>query len=248
MKRRLTQLVLLTLLIVGFVTIANYYGKQEAQKVTLQASPSVSNTENQTTKVASKKKTQIALQVGHWKNSELPDELEKLRLYGGGATVGDTTEWETMLTVAKLAKADLEKKGYTVELIPATVPEKYESDIFITLHADGNEYEYVTGYKTAASVFDQDGRADRLASAIEKSYGQATGIQKDANNVTIDMYAYYAFNYVRYNHAVSPNTTAVMLEAGFLTNANDRKMLVNQPQKVASGLVNGIINFYNSEE
>lgn len=43
----------------------------------------------------------VGLQAGHWKNNELPDELENLRNYGGGAKGGGMAEWEVNLAIAR---------------------------------------------------------------------------------------------------------------------------------------------------
>jgi N-acetylmuramoyl-L-alanine amidase len=54
---------------------------------------------------------------------------------------------------------------------------------------------------------------------------------------------YYAFNFRRYEHALHPMTIAVILETGFLTNASDRALIVNDPERVARGIVDAVAAF-----
>src|SRR5688572_29749836 len=92
----------------------------------------------------------VTLQVGHWKNKELPDEFEKLRRTGGGTSGGGKAEWEVNLEIAELTAELLRPEGIIVEILPATVPASYWADVFISIHADGNENSTVSGYKIAA--------------------------------------------------------------------------------------------------
>ena len=77
---------------------------------------------------------------------------------------------------------------------------------------------------------------------LEIEYEKATGLDID-NNVSHNMRGYYAFNWRRYEHAVHPMAAAVILEAGFLTSPNDRNILINNPDKAASGIANAILQF-----
>lgn len=188
----------------------------------------------------------VALQVGHWKNNEIPEELEKLR-GNTGASGGGKTEWEVNYEIAQLTKNLLEEEGITVEILPATVPERYWADVFVAIHADGSENSAKRGFKAATPRRDLTGNADELLISIENAYQAATGFEKDPN-VTRNMRGYYAFGWWRYNHAVHPMTTSVILETGFLTNAQDRTIIVLQPQIAADGLANGIIEYLKSQK
>jgi len=57
----------------------------------------------------------IGIQVGHWKNEELPDELAHLRGRSTGAQEYNITEWEVSLKVAELIKKELEKVGVAAQ-------------------------------------------------------------------------------------------------------------------------------------
>jgi hypothetical protein len=188
----------------------------------------------------------VALQVGHWKNDEVPEELHRLR-GNTGASGGGKTEWEVNYDIAVRAKTLLEEQGVTVELLPATVPPQYWADVFVSIHADGSLDPNKTGYKLATPRRDYTDKADDLLAAIETSYGQATGLELDPN-VTRNMRGYYAFSWWRYDHAVHPMTASVILETGFLSSPADQELLIGDPQKSAEGLAEGVIQYLQAEK
>ncbi len=186
----------------------------------------------------------VALQVGHWKTNELPDELERLRERGGGTSGGGKAEWEVNLTVANAAKNILEAKGIVVDILPATIPPAYWADAFVAIHADGNTSANVSGFKIASPFRDFTGKAQTLVETLSTEYKKATGFSNDAN-VTHSMRGYYAFNWWRYKYALNPMTTAAIIEMGFLTNQKERELLIRTPEKAAQGIANGIVKFLN---
>lgn len=186
----------------------------------------------------------VALQVGHWKANELPDELQRLRERGGGTSGGGKAEWEVNLTIAKAAKEMLEAKGILVDIVPATVPPSYFADAFVAIHADGNTNTKVSGFKATSPWRDPTGRSEDLVATLKKEYQNATGLQNDAG-VTHSMRGYYAFNWWRYEYAIHPMTVAAIIETGFLTSPADQKILIKSPQKAAEGISAGIIKFLN---
>jgi hypothetical protein len=187
----------------------------------------------------------IGLQVGHWKNNELPDELSNLRDYGGGSSGGGKSEWEVNLAIAQDTARLLEEKGYAVDILPATIPANYQADIFVAIHADGNNDPSVSGFKVASPRHDQTGKSARFAGELENIYGEITKLKIDPN-VSNNMRGYYAFNYRRYEHSISPNTPAVIIETGFLTAPKDRKLLVSQPEKAADGIAQAVETFFEN--
>lgn len=188
----------------------------------------------------------VALQVGHWKNEEVPEELHKLR-GNTGASGGGKTEWEVNYDIAMRTKTLLETQGITVELLPATVPQSYWADVFVAIHADGSLDTEKSGYKLATPRRDYTGNAEDLLTAIESTYGTATGLALDPN-VTRNMRGYYAFSWWRYEHAVHPMTASVILETGFLSSPSDRELLISNPQASAEGLANGIVSYLKAEK
>ena len=183
----------------------------------------------------------VGLQVGHWKATEAPDELENLRV-NTGTSYGSITEWETALAIAEKTKAILEASGIQVELLPTTLPQNYWADVFVSIHADGNQNTSISGYKVAAPRRDHTGKAESLARLIEESYGATTKLRLDSN-ITRTMRGYYAFNWRRYDHSIHPLTVAAIVETGFLTNPSDRRIITTAPEKPAAGIAEGIIKF-----
>jgi len=187
----------------------------------------------------------VGIQVGHWKNSELPAELASLRGSTGAAGNG-WREVDVNLDISRRVAALLEKQGVTVDLIPATVPIRYKADAFIAVHGDANSNTSVSGYKLArASASRNAARDDALLNAVSSAYGSATGLRFHAGTITRNMTSYYAFSQ-GLQHSVDASTPAVILELGFLTTTSDRKLLLEQPDRAAEGIANGIAKFLQS--
>jgi N-acetylmuramoyl-L-alanine amidase len=182
----------------------------------------------------------IALQAGHWKADEAPSELSGLR--DNGTASQGTAEWEVNLAIAQRAAVLLEGLGYSVDILPAVVPPSYRAHLFISIHADGSGDPRASGFRVAAPRNDRTGRAAAAARVLESAYGEATGIKR-LPTVTRRMQNYYAFNFQRYIHALHPMTIAVILETGFLTNAGDRGVIVDDPDRAARGIVAAVVGF-----
>jgi N-acetylmuramoyl-L-alanine amidase len=182
----------------------------------------------------------IALQAGHWKAAEAPDEQAGLRT--NGTRGGGKAEWEVNLAIARMTAALLESEGYLVEILPTTIPPGYLADVFVSIHADGNASSAASGYRAAAPRRDRTGRAAELAALLTSTYGEATGLPHYPT-ITRRMRSYYAFNSRRYDHALHPMTVGVILETGFLTSPRDRRVIVNAPDRAARGIANAIIQF-----
>ncbi len=185
-------------------------------------------------------RVRIALQAGHWKAAEAPDELAGIR--GNGTRWEEVLEWQSNLEIAQRAGAMLEELGYEVEILPAVVPPGYRAHLFISIHADGSPDGRATGYRVAAPRRDATGRAEWAAEILAQSYGEATGLPL-IPTVTRRMRGYYAFNFRRYQHALHPMTIGVILETGFLTNERDRKVLIDDPDLAAAGIVAAVKAF-----
>lgn len=187
----------------------------------------------------------VGLQAGHWKNDELPEELK--RLTGNtGAKGGGKSESEVNLVIAELTASILREKGINVDVLPTTIPIDYWADVFLAIHADGSLDQSVSGFKAAFPRRDLTGNAPSLVKEIEKAYQEQTNLKLDPN-ITRNMRGYYAFGWWRYDHAVHPMTTAAILETGFLTNPSDQKLLIHNPEIVAAGISNGIINYLQKQ-
>lgn len=196
--------------------------------------------------IAAEPKIRVGLQAGHWEIADVPTELESLR-WNGGASAGGYDEVDVNLDIARKAAALLKKEGIEVDVLMATVPESYRADAFISIHADGNDDTSVTGYKAAASEFDSTEASTILSDELAMAYGEATDMILDPN-VTEDMTRYYSFNYVKFHASVDPSTPSALIETGFITNASDRKFLINKPDIAAKAIADGVLSFLEKQK
>ncbi|OGM21899.1 hypothetical protein A2863_02295 [Candidatus Woesebacteria bacterium RIFCSPHIGHO2_01_FULL_38_9b] len=100
----------------------------------------------------------VGLQVGHWKNDELPDELKRLK-GRTGSSGGGKSEWEVNLAIAEAAAEILRARGIQVEILPSTVPSKFWADVFVAIHADGSSDATKSGFKASHPRRDYTGNA-----------------------------------------------------------------------------------------
>jgi hypothetical protein len=191
---------------------------------------------------AADRSLRVGIQAGHWRSQELPDEQAPLR-GSSGAFASGYAEVTVNLDIARRVAALLASDGIVVDVLPATVPPGYAADAFVALHADGAEQTDICGFKLATPWWTSSA-SQHLLDTLTAEYGKATGQPLDGA-ITANMRGYYAFNYRRYTHAISKTTPAVIIEMGFLTCANDRALLVNQPDAVAVGIANGIVRYLN---
>src|SRR5437868_4578374 len=72
----------------------------------------------------------VGVQIGHYKNNELPQQLE--RLSGDtGAFGGGRSEVDLNFDVANRVAGLLRASGVQVDVLPATVPTGYSADAFV---------------------------------------------------------------------------------------------------------------------
>lgn len=187
----------------------------------------------------------VGIQSGHWDNDQVPDELRGL-IGNTGAQVGVITERAVVRRISELVKAELEAAGVLVDLLPTVVPPAYVADAFVSIHADGNRDTSIRGFKIAPPRRDYSGQSAALVAALYESYGAVTALPTDSA-ITNRMTAYYAFNWPRYEHAIHPRTPAAIVETGFLTNLTDRTLLIDDPEQVAEGVVQGVLAFLRSD-
>lgn len=185
----------------------------------------------------------VGLQVGHWKNEEVPEELERL-LGNTGATGGGKAEWEVNYAIASHAAQLLEAQGVLVDILPTTVPKEYWADVFLAIHADGNTDTSLSGYKFANSWRDYTGKAATLMQHLDDAYAQHVDLPKDTA-ISRNMRGYYAFAWWKFEHAIHPMTVAAIAETGFLTNKNDRQLLIDSPEIPGEALAEGIMKYLN---
>jgi hypothetical protein len=188
----------------------------------------------------------VAIQVGHWKENELPDVLARLR-GSTGTSGGGRTEVSLNLDIAQRVAAQLRAEGRTVEILPATIPTGYEADLFVALHADGNSSGAARGYKVSTRWTSAVAALDAtLVDSLDSAYGAVTGMPHDSS-ITRAMRGYYAYSTYRgESYRLGGTTPAAIIEMGFMSNAADRAVMFNRPNVVAAGIVAGIDRYYGS--
>lgn len=186
----------------------------------------------------------VGLQIGHWKNEELPDELYKLRGTSLGAEAGGYIEWEVTSTIVHRVRSLLNSHGIEVDIFPATIPQSYEADLFLSFHADGSENTSERGFKASGFWYDATGKNEDFLRAFYKQYPKVTQLPSD-DRVSINMLGYYAFNWIYYEHTIHPMTPGIILELGFLSNPFDRNYLTQHPDNVAEGVANSVLQYFD---
>ncbi len=174
----------------------------------------------------------VGIVAGHWGNDR------------GTVCTDDFSEQELNLTVATLVQKSLIDKGFEVELIKEFDPKLYgyKADALVSIHTDSCAYinNLATGYKVASTMATKHPEvAAKLTSCLRNRYAAATGLPLHSTSVTRDMTSYHAFD------EVDPDTIAAIIEIGFLN--LDRAVLTQHTDKVAEGIVNGILCFINNE-
>ncbi len=187
----------------------------------------------------------VGLQAGHWRSHELPDELRSLRGSTGAAAAG-VREHEVNLKIAQRAAAYLQQAGVTVDVLPSTVPPNYYADAFVSLHADGSANTRLSGFKIAGH-YREWAASTALLEALRAEYSPASGLRWDGEHVSSGMRGYYAMSSHRFKHTISSYTPGVILEMGYLTNSNDRRLMTQGADRLARAVSDGILRFLNSK-
>jgi len=183
----------------------------------------------------------VAIQAGHWKSDEAPDELRRLIPQTGAAWEG-VTEVEINLDIAQRVSVILNSKGIAVDVLPTTIPVGYVADAFVALHADSDGVGENSGFKMAHGAR-RGPYEDALLNDIKDAYGAATGLDYDARHVTRNMTGYFGFSWTRFQHAVAPHTPAVILEMGYVSSDDDRALMLDRADLVANSIADGIMKF-----
>lgn len=153
-------------------------------------------------------------------------------------------EADVNLEIAALVQQQLTEIGYQVDLLREfdTRLNGYRALAIVSIHNDSCEYvnDQATGFKVAAALNTYDvNRANRLTACLVDRYQNATSLTFHAGSITADMREYHAFR------EIDPSTVAAIIETGFLN--LDREILTQQTDRVAAGVVSGILCFANNE-
>jgi N-acetylmuramoyl-L-alanine amidase len=154
------------------------------------------------------------------------------------------TEADVNMQIASLVQRRLVDLGFQVDLLNEfdTRLNGYRAVALVSIHNDSCEYvnDLATGFKVAASMDTRDiNRATRLTACLVDRYQSATDMKFHAGSITADMREYHAFS------EIDPNTITAIIETGFLN--LDREILTTQTERVAEGIVQGILCFANNE-
>ena len=183
----------------------------------------------------------VGIQAGHWQIDQLPDEQRRLRP-DTGAVWRTLTEASVNLEIARRVVRQLQEAGVSAELLPAAVPPGYDADAFVAVHADDGGGPVASGWKISTPW--RASEASRLLRHdIARTYAQASGLPEDRYGISFNMRGYYGFSWYRFEHAVAPTTPAAIIETGFLTSAADRAVIVDDPERTARGISQGVIAY-----
>lgn len=154
------------------------------------------------------------------------------------------TEVDMNLQIASIVQEQLTQLGYQVDLLREfdTRLNGYRALAIVSIHNDSCEYvnDQATGFKVAAALNTHDlNRANRLTACLIDRYQKATDLKFHSGSITSDMREYHAFR------EIDPSTVAAIIETGFLN--LDREILTKQTNRVAAGVVDGILCFANNE-
>jgi N-acetylmuramoyl-L-alanine amidase len=154
------------------------------------------------------------------------------------------TEVDVNIKIAAMVQEQLTQKGYQVDLLREydTRLNGYRALAIVSIHNDSCEYinDEATGFKVAAALNTNDiNRANRLTACLVDRYQRITDLNFHAGSITPDMREYHSFR------EIDPSTVAAIIETGFLN--LDREILTKQTDRIAQGVVEGILCFANNE-
>lgn len=176
-----------------------------------------------------------------------PSNLPRIGIVAGhkgktgdpGAVCSDNlTEASVNLDIATRVKAGLEASGFQVDLLDEfdSRLEGYDALALVSIHNDSCAYinDQATGFKVAGALDNKAGdKSARLVACLVDRYPRQTGLKFHAGSVTPDMTNYHSF------YEVKSTTPVAIIETGFLN--LDRKILTEQPYRVAQGVIDGVL-------
>jgi hypothetical protein len=182
----------------------------------------------------------IAIEAGHTSNS-----------YGAASCDNVYKETDININVANLAADMLRARGYQVVVYrddkSAFTGQTYAA--YIALHVDScTGTRPASGFKVGRYVGNpltglngSNDVSDRLVQAVWGSYAEATGMKPDpiTGHYTLAFRYYFGLGPT---YGVSASTPAAIIEMGWMQNP-ELDLLLNRPQLAAMGIVNGIVNF-----
>jgi len=106
------------------------------------------------------------------------------------------------------------------------------ADLFVSLHTNASEIRTASG--SEAFVFSASSPAYQLAEDILGALSESTGLEDRGVSVRTNLYVLRR-----------TRMPATLVELGFITNAEDARLMAQRPQLFAEGVANGILNYLN---
>jgi N-acetylmuramoyl-L-alanine amidase len=156
----------------------------------------------------------------------------------GAVCPNGVTEAMVNKDIATRVQAGLEANGFAVDLLDEfdSRLEGYQALAVVSVHNDSCAFvgEGATGYKVAGALdTGAPEAATRLVACLTERYAAQTGLPFHSNTITPDMTSYHTF------YEVNATTPIAIIETGFLN--LDYKILTEEPQRVAQGVIDGIL-------
>jgi len=147
-------------------------------------------------------------------------------------------EVDINLAVAERVVTALQQRGYEAELLEEYDDRLngYQADALLSIHSDACDIPEASGFKVARVSFSAIPEIeDVLVECLYQEYGRITGLSRHDYSITPDMHGYHAFL------KIHPETPGAIIEMGFM--GADRYILVNRPELLAEGIVQGLLCF-----
>ena len=172
----------------------------------------------------------IGIVAGHWGSDS------------GAVCEDGLQEVDINLDIAERVVNTLRALGYEADLLEEFDDRLvgYRARALVSIHADSCIYPHATGFKVARVVDSSVPEAeDRLVDCLIRRYQARTGLAFHENTITVHMTQYHTF------YEIDPQTPGAIIETGFML--ADRDILLNRPDLVAQGIVDGILCFVEGE-
>jgi N-acetylmuramoyl-L-alanine amidase len=178
----------------------------------------------------------IGIISGHY---GVPPESYGSTFDPGAVCPDGLTENQVNFEIAQRVVVALREQNYRVDLLEEHDPnlDDYRGDALVSIHSnDCRDYgEIVSGFLVAKHEARPDGGPDqRLVNCLAQHYGTVTGLDQRFG-LTRDMTDYHIFS------KINARTPGAIMELGFMF--NDREILTTEQDKIAQGVVDGIVCF-----
>jgi RHS repeat-associated protein len=180
-------------------------------------------------------KKKIAIDPGHGDHNDSNSQVDP------GAVNGTDYEKDIALTISDAVQAELEAKGYIVTMTRMSdvdnagtklqwrIDKAGGNDIFISIHTNSVKNASASGFQVCYKSGDANSKS--LAQSIQDQNSLLTsrGIAERGNLYVLNKFS----------------CTAVLVEVGFISNANDLCTMKSNSSEIGKQIASGIINYLN---